>query len=149
MSEGEQEARIALLQEFGSNARNWYNVLLAWAVVLFAAVQVRSDLSCMGLWGGALMVIFFQVLYAVIRAAVSVKLARSVVSVRLPVHARYQTYLEELDDQVRNKLREESAFWKVGLRLGDSLRWWILWTIASSTSVLPGLMCQLRVLCAR
>jgi hypothetical protein len=36
---------IALLQEYGSTARNWYSVLLGLAIVFFAAVQVRDQMQ--------------------------------------------------------------------------------------------------------
>jgi hypothetical protein len=125
----EQDARIASLREFSANARNWYGVLLTLAVVLFTAVQVRDQLTYAGLWG-VVFAIVYQALYAVIRAAVSVKLGRSVIRVRVPPHLQYKGYLEGLDDQVRDKLKQEHILWSVGLRLGDHLKGWVVWTAA-------------------
>jgi hypothetical protein len=46
MSNGtEQEARIALLDHYGSLARNWATVLLATAVVFLTVVQVRREID--------------------------------------------------------------------------------------------------------
>jgi hypothetical protein len=111
------------------------------AVVLFAAVQVRRDLARMGLWEITLAVILSQVIYAVIRAAVSVRLARDVVSVELPRYPSSNNYLKELDDKVREKLKE-SEYWSVGLALGDHLSCWVAWTIVCPL-VLMGAICIL------
>jgi hypothetical protein len=137
----EQDARIALHREFGSNARNWYNVLLAMAIVLFAAVQVRRDLAYMGLWEITLAIIFSQVIYAVIRAAVSVRLAREVVIADLPPSQPPRNFLRDLDHEVRQRLNA-SEYWRVGLALGDRLGWWVVWTIVCPL-VLMGLICIL------
>lgn len=136
-----QEARIALYREFGANARNWYSVLLAMAIVLFAAVQVRRDLASMGLWEITLAVIFSQVIYAVIRAAVSVKLARKVVTFDFRPDWPHRNILGNLDDKAREKLRE-SRYWSLGLDLGDDLRWWIASTIVCSLAFV-GVICIL------
>jgi hypothetical protein len=144
-----QDARIALNREFGSNARNWYNVLLAMAVVLFAAVQVRKDLACMGVWEITLAIIFSQVTYAVIRAAVSVKLAREVVTFGFRPDWPPRNILGELDDKVRKELKEKGLWklhhWKIGLDLGDSLLYWLCWTVVVFFVTWPVLVCLLRV----
>ena len=85
--------------------------------------------------GGTLLIIFTQTIYAIIRAAVSVKLAQSVVGVRIPPHLQYEGYFEGLDHQVRNSLKE-SCFWGAGLKLGDHSGWWLLLTIESCIPVL-------------
>ena len=41
----EQQARIALLDYFGSLARHWATVVLTTAVVFYAIVQVRDDIN--------------------------------------------------------------------------------------------------------
>jgi hypothetical protein len=149
-SSEEQDARIALLQEYGSNARNWYTVLLGLAIVLFTAVQAKDDLLKLSigkfsLWPVSLAVIFSQTVYSIIRAAVSVKLARFVVRIERPLNVTYGNYLEELDDKVRKKLKEKRFWklhhWKIGLGLGDSLLWWLRWTAVVSLATWLVLVC--------
>jgi hypothetical protein len=131
MSDGEQEARIALLQEYGSNLRNWYNVLLGLAIVFFTVVQVRTELQAyvmcffgfrVTLWAASLAVMASQTAYAVIRTAAHARLAESVVGVKIPEHFDpNKTYLEILRDQVDTRRR---------LRLGSVLGW-ILWSLVT------------------
>ena len=130
MSKGEQEARIALLQEYASNARNWYSVLLGLAIVFFAAVQAGLQLQIynvcfdgffkMTLWRLSLAVIASQVLYAMVRAADNTNLARSVVGVNMPVPFDANK-LEILRDEVERK-------GKLLLWLWRTWRGWIVWT---------------------
>lgn len=126
--DGEQEARIALLREYSANGRNWYTVLLTSAIVLFTAVQVKADLEAWHVWEAVLLLVFWQMLYAIIRAAVSIKLAQLVVGVRIHPIPAYMTCLEVLRDEVERALENEGAFWRLGLRLGDSVQLWVSWT---------------------
>ena len=125
----EQDARIALLQEYGSNARNWYNVLLTLAIVLFAAVQVRQELEryilCipwfrLTLWGTSLAAIASQAVFAALLAAASSSTARSVVGVKIPEHFdASKTYLAIIRDSVDRGWKRRLGTWYG----------WILWTI--------------------
>jgi hypothetical protein len=131
MSDQEQEARIALLQEYGSAARTWYSVLLGLAIVFFAAVQVRDQMEtfrvCFGwfqmtLWRASLAVIASQALFAIVRAVASLGLAKSVVGIKMPEHFdASKTYLEILRDEVERK----RILW-LGTWGG-----WIVWTVAT------------------
>jgi hypothetical protein len=129
MSKEEQEARIALLQEYGSNARSWYNVLLTLAIVLFAPVQVRQLLELyrmcfygfrLTLWGASLAAIASQAVFTALRAVANSNAAKKIVRIKMPEDFDFsKTYLETLRDLVDTEWNRRLGSWYG----------WILWTL--------------------
>lgn len=139
----EEEARIALLQEYDSNARNWYNVLLGLAIVFFTIVQVRAELRTFGLpydgfqvtlWAASLAFIFSQTGYVLIRAVVHIRLAEIVVDLAKSNDASDKNYLKILLDKTEEKIKEK-PWWKIGWLLGTPIGWFC-WTIPTVLSAL-------------
>lgn len=131
----EQEARIALYREYGSNARNWYNVLLALAIAFFTAVQVRQVLpTC--LWWSILIMMLSQAPYVIIRAVVGVRLAEYVVEVKMPESFDpKRTYVEVLREKIKKDVENNvpllGPWWKRGVGLGTP-GGWLYWILASA-----------------
>ena len=138
-SSEEQDARIALLQEYGSNARNWYTVLLGLAIAFFAVVQVRHELqlpSCIPVWQYTLCdfwpysvaVTISQTLYVVYRDVHSSKLANNVIEATIPKVSEAngeRNYLLLLRNQV-----DKETMWSRRLgKTGSLLIGWLIFTI--------------------
>jgi hypothetical protein len=109
-----------------------------------------TSIGQLSLWPVSLAVIFSQTLHSIIRAAVSVKLAQSVVRTEMCPNAARKNYLKELDDTVKRKLKEKRLWkphhWRIGLDLGESLLWWMGWTAVISFIAWLGFVFLLRVM---
>jgi hypothetical protein len=99
----------------------------------------------MGLWEITLAVIFSHVSYAVTRPAVSVKLARDVVTLDFRPDWPHRNILEDLDGKLR-KCVGKSQYWRFGLTLGDRLAWWVAWSVGWTVVCSPVLMAVICVL---
>jgi hypothetical protein len=131
----EEEARIALVQEYWSNTRNWYGVLLGLAIVFFTVVQVRDDLQKLGVayWPMSLSVIFSQTAYVIIRAFVNLRLGETAVDIPRSVGATDRNYLKILRDKTTDEVKKKYR-WKIGLWLGTAMGW-SCWTILTFSLV--------------
>jgi hypothetical protein len=119
----EQDARVALLQHFGSYVRSWTTILVTIAIVFFTAVQVREALSA--LFWVVLFPLGSQLPYAMMRWAWHGRLCERTIDVDPPNDKG--PYLRRLHDMVTLRAPDASA--SHGFRI---LSWtcdWLVWLV--------------------